>query len=231
MSRRVLLQSGQFRKPSKLAIPSLESRDVTDSVVSEPRRLAELLQKLVIVATALMGSRQSDFIDYEDFPVTGTTGSPEKYRFPHQFGARVRWYPVDWAPDPKVALATGPILRRHEDTTANVLVLESMASGTLTLRVEVMPSPSKLSRRAGTFTVAPRILRRSRGPELPLAPRAHPHRCRAPHAFSSCKPRSPPRTRGRRPALRRGARRAARPFRLARVHAKVALPTTDSRRA
>lgn len=135
MSGRVIQSNGKIRRASVGALPGLDVRDVTDEVVRDPKRLLDLLRKLFQICLSLVDDRRPDFIDYEDYSVAGTTGTPQQYRFAHQFGARVRWYAVDWVS----GSATGPLLRKHADTTADVLVLESMAVGILTLRVEAMP--------------------------------------------------------------------------------------------
>lgn len=135
MSARVIGANGRMRRVVGAAVPLFDVRDVSIETVKDPQRLLDLLKKFVQLVLLVAGDKRPDFIDYEDYSVSGTTVAPVKYKFPHQFNARVRWYPVDWVS----TSATGPVLRKHADTTADVLVLESMAVGTLTLRVEVMP--------------------------------------------------------------------------------------------
>ncbi len=66
--------------------------------------------------------------DFEDRTVLGD--GTTKYSLPHGFNGRVRYWPVEWVG------AAAPNLRRHAESTANVLVVTSTSAGVVTLRVE-----------------------------------------------------------------------------------------------
>jgi hypothetical protein len=109
--------------------PAEPDEQVTPDDAKDSERVARMLMRLLKDVSTLRRSWAPRFVDHEDRVVdaTGTT----TYRFPHGFGGRVRWWPVDW----KDASA-GPQLERHSDTDSNTLVLVSYAAGTLTLRIE-----------------------------------------------------------------------------------------------
>ena len=101
---------------------------VTEEQAADAGRLARLLMTLLRDTALLRRRWMPHRLDYEDRAVddTGTT----KYRFTHLFGARVRWWVVDWDG------AASPALTKDADTTDDVLVLTSTSAGTMTLRIE-----------------------------------------------------------------------------------------------
>lgn len=115
-------------KTRQLDRPAEPSEQVTVEQVADPPTLVRLLMRLL--REVAFGNRRwfPQRVDHEDRVVdaTGTT----KYRFPHGFGGRVRWFPVDWQG------AAGHGLARHDDSDTNTLVLVSYVAGTVTLRIE-----------------------------------------------------------------------------------------------
>lgn len=103
---------------------------ITEADAENPARVARLLTRILKDVASLKRRWIPRRIDFEDIAVdnTGTT----KYRFSHRFGARVRWWAVDW----QSASSAGESLRRHSDSDADTLVLVSHVSGTVSVRVE-----------------------------------------------------------------------------------------------
>ena len=102
---------------------------ITEEQAKDPARLARVLMKIIRDLSGMRRRWWPRYVDHEDLVVDGT--GTTKYRLPHEFGGRVRWWPVDWSDS-----AAGPRLKRHADTDSNTLVLVSYTAGTVTVRVE-----------------------------------------------------------------------------------------------
>lgn len=103
-----------------------------ESVVDDVRdvdRLSRLLLRIVKSVRALERRFAPQRIDFEDVVIDGT--GTTLYRFVHNLGTRVRWWPVDWT-----GAIAGPRLVKASVSDANVLALVSYTDGTVTLRVE-----------------------------------------------------------------------------------------------
>ena len=113
----------------QLTRPAEPRQQVTPEQVQDPERLARLAMDLLRDVAALKRRFWPRRVDHEDREVdaTGTT----KYRFPHGFAGRVRWYVVGWSGG-----SAGASLVEHDDTDDSTLVLVSYVAGTLTLRIE-----------------------------------------------------------------------------------------------
>lgn len=109
--------------------PSEPQAQVTEEQVTDPKRLSRILMSILRDVAQLKRRWWPSFLDFEDTTVDGT--GTTKYRFPHRFKNRVRWWPVDWT-----GATAGPRLVRHSDTDSDTLVLVSYTAGTLTLRIE-----------------------------------------------------------------------------------------------
>lgn len=121
-----IVASGQTRQLDRQAEPD---EQVTPEYVADQERMARLLMR-ILRDLALMKRRfWPRRADHEDRVVDGT--GTTKYRFPHGYNGRIRWFPVDWS-----GATAGPRLVRHADTDNNTLVLVSYTAGTVTLRVE-----------------------------------------------------------------------------------------------
>ncbi len=96
--------------------------------VTEPTRLVRLLMRILRDVALLRRRWWPLSVDHRD-RVVDATGTLV-HRFPHGFGGRVNWWPVDWTG------AAGPQLARHASTDENTLVLVSYVAGTVTLHVE-----------------------------------------------------------------------------------------------
>lgn len=102
---------------------------VTVDDLKSPDYLARLLMRILRELADLRRRWWPKRIDVEDRDVDGTGST--KYRFPHGFGGRVRWWVVDWSGASSVAG-----LMRHSDSDNNTLVLVSWVAGTVTVRIE-----------------------------------------------------------------------------------------------
>lgn len=116
---------GDIRQLDRHAEPD---EQVTPADVQDPERVSRLLMRILRDLAALKRRWWPLRVDVEDREVdaTGTT----KYRYPHGFGGRVRWWVVGWSG------AAGPQLAEHDDTDDMTLVLVSYVAGTVTLRIE-----------------------------------------------------------------------------------------------
>ena len=103
--------------------------NVTDKAVEDPKVLARFILRLFREVSTLRRRWKPRRLDFEDVLVDAT--GLVLYRFAHNFGGRVRWYPVGFREG-----ASGPSLVEDSSTTDNVLVLSSYSDGYLTLRVE-----------------------------------------------------------------------------------------------
>jgi hypothetical protein len=122
----VVDRAGRIRSLDRKAEPG---ENLTEEDVKDTSKLVKLLLRVLADLAGIRRRWWPRHIDFEDVPVddTGTT----KYRFPHNFGGRVRWWVVD-----QEFAGSGPFLDRHADTDGNTLVLVSFGIGTMTLRVE-----------------------------------------------------------------------------------------------
>lgn len=127
----VVPTSGTVRQLDRQAEPD---EQVDEEQVKDAPRLARLLMRILRDLALLKRRFWPGHIDHEDRVVdsTGTT----KYRFPHGFGGRVRWWVVDWQVGSAFKLSYSPSLSRHTDSDDNTLVLVSYVDGTVTIRVE-----------------------------------------------------------------------------------------------
>ncbi len=122
----VVLPSGLVRQLDSHAEPDeqVQQKDVTDAP-----QLVRLLMRILRDVTLVKRRWWPTTVDHRD-RVVDATGIVQ-HRFPHGFGGRVNWWPVDWTD-----AVTCPQLVRHAATDDNTLVLVSYEAGTITLRVE-----------------------------------------------------------------------------------------------
>ncbi len=123
--RAIVTARGVVRKLDLAAGPDeqIQQNDVTD-----PPRLVRLMMR-VINQIAQLGRRWwPPTIDHQDRVVdaTGTT----LYRFPHNIGGRVNWWPIRWRG------AAGYQFSEHSSSDTKILVLVSHSAGTVTIRIE-----------------------------------------------------------------------------------------------
>jgi hypothetical protein len=102
---------------------------ITESQVTDAKRLAQLLQDGFAAAAATAERFAPNRVDFEDRSVDAS--GTQTHSFAHRLGKRVRWWAVDWT-----GTGGGPELARHDSTTNDTLVLVSYRAGTVTLRVE-----------------------------------------------------------------------------------------------
>lgn len=102
---------------------------VTPEQMTDTSRLARLLMRILRDVARLKRRWWPEYIDHRDRVVDGT--GTTVYRFPHGFGGRVNWWPIDWTDG-----AAGPSLVRDASSDENTLVLVSHVAGTVTIRVE-----------------------------------------------------------------------------------------------
>ncbi len=122
----LVLPNGKVHQLDSHAEPD---EQVQQKDVAEAPQLVRLLMR-ILRDVALMKRRWwPATIDHRD-RVVDATGTA-LHRFPHGFGGRVNWWPVDWT-----NAVTCPQLVRHASSDADTLVLVSYEAGTVTLRVE-----------------------------------------------------------------------------------------------
>lgn len=97
--------------------------------VGDANIVARILGRILRDIAKLKRAWNPSRIDFEDFVVDAT--GTKVFRFEHKFGARVRFWPVDWVG------AGAPVLLRDSSSDLNTLAVVSKVAGTLTLRVEV----------------------------------------------------------------------------------------------
>ena len=102
---------------------------VTEEQAGDPARLARVLMDLLRGVSSLRRRWWPETVTHRDIAVDGT--GTTVYRFAHNFGARVNWWPVDWT-----GAVAGPRLVRHSASDNNTLSLVSYTAGTLSLRIE-----------------------------------------------------------------------------------------------
>lgn len=112
--------------------PAARLRKVSPDDVSRSDDAAKVINEIIDAVQALRQLTRPPYVEFED--LAATVGG--KLTMPHNFGGRVRWYVVDWTVPSGTA---APSLRRHTDTTADILVLDSNTLGTVTVRVEALP--------------------------------------------------------------------------------------------
>lgn len=103
---------------------------VTEEDVKDSKKLARILERLLLDTATLRRRFNPTRVDFEDVPVSNTGAATQ---LAHGLNGRVRWSVVGWQCPTNVA----PILR--EDTTltdTSTLVLRSYVTGTVTVRVE-----------------------------------------------------------------------------------------------
>lgn len=118
---------GEMKRLDRPAEPDVS---ITEDDVKDPSKLARLVFGLAKDLAQLRRRFAPRRIDFEDIGVDDT--GTKKFRFEHGFNGQVRW----WVVDAVDTGSGGPILTRHEDTSANVLVLVSLAACLVTVRVE-----------------------------------------------------------------------------------------------
>lgn len=117
-------------KVYQLDRPAEPEQRVTEEDVQQPSKLARMLMALLKDVADIKRRFFPRRIDFEDVEVDNTGG--KKFYFHHNFGGRVRWWPVD-----VVDLGGGQAaLTRHADSDNDTLVLVSNASARVTIRVE-----------------------------------------------------------------------------------------------
>lgn len=120
-----VIDSSGVRRLDKPAEPD---EQFTERHAQDPKRISEVIMRLLRDVAALRRRWWPQCIDYRDKTVdaTGTT----LYRFPHNFGGRVNFWIVRWSG------AAAPNLRYSTSSDDNTLVLTSTVAGTATIRVE-----------------------------------------------------------------------------------------------
>lgn len=115
--------------PRQLDRPAEPDERITEEQLKDPSRVARILMALLKEVSTLRRRWNPRVVDHEDRSVdnTGTT----LYRFPHNFGARVRWSVIDWS-----GATAGPRLVRSSASDSNTLVLVSYTTGVATIRIE-----------------------------------------------------------------------------------------------
>lgn len=126
MSHAIVQANNTVRQLDRQAEPD---EQVTEYEVKDASRLARVVMRLLRDVAALRRSWSPKVVDHRDRVVDGT--GTTVYRFPHGFGGRVNWWPVDW-----VSAAAGPRLVRDPSSDNETLALVSYTAGTLTLRIE-----------------------------------------------------------------------------------------------
>lgn len=121
--------------PSIGKAKALDGRAAPDEVVTEenvqdPKKLSELLVRLLRDVASLKRRFSPRRIDFEDVAVGGAGATVS---LQHNFGGRVRWWIVDWS---DASGTRSNIYRDTTLTTANTLVLVSLVVGIATIRVE-----------------------------------------------------------------------------------------------
>jgi hypothetical protein len=116
---------GPMRQLDKPAEPD---EQFTVEHAQDPRRLAEVVMRILRDLASLRRRWWPEHIDYRDKVVDGT--GTTFYRFPHGFGGRVNYWPVRWSG------AAAPNLVYSSTSDDDTLVLTSTSAGTVTLRVE-----------------------------------------------------------------------------------------------
>lgn len=114
-------------------VKQLDGRVEADEVVTEadvqvPLKLSKLLIRVLREIATLRRRWSPRRIDFEgvDLDATGT----KRFRLPHKFNGRVRYWPVEWAGAAPYNIARDPA------TDVNTLVLVSTSAGIATIRVE-----------------------------------------------------------------------------------------------
>lgn len=106
-------------------------RVVTEDDVKDPSKLTQMLASLLKSVAELRRTWAPRRLDFED--ILTTTG-PGVIRLQHNFGGRVRWWPIDYRIS---GSAAAPILQRDSaKTDDNTLVLLSYSTGLISIRVE-----------------------------------------------------------------------------------------------
>lgn len=98
---------------------------VSEEDVKDAPKLSRLLMRLLKDVAGLRRRFAPRSVDYEDLRVLSTTTT---LRLPHGFGARVRWWLVDWAPTSASANYV-PLLAASATTDLNTLVLTNITVG------------------------------------------------------------------------------------------------------
>lgn len=103
---------------------------VSDSDVTEPGKLAELLRQIQKRISTTEAITPPEALELE-YDVT----SGLDFNVAHNFGGPVRWYVVDWYATPGAG-ASGPSFSRLTTSTTKLLVLHSYCAGRVVIRVE-----------------------------------------------------------------------------------------------
>lgn len=112
---------------------------ITEEKVKDSRSLARFLLRLFRDVARLKRRWAPRHLDFEDVAVDDS--GTNTYRFAHNFGGRVRFWPVDVTSLTPVSFGLGtaalpPVLVQHSDSDENTLVLVSYVEAVLSLRVE-----------------------------------------------------------------------------------------------
>jgi hypothetical protein len=103
---------------------------VTAEDVKDADKLSRMLARLLRDVSDIKRRWWPQSLDFEDQAVV--SGTP--LRLGHGFGARVRWWVVDWVPTTPGDVA---IFEKSSDSDTRTLVLDVGNSGTVSVRVEV----------------------------------------------------------------------------------------------
>lgn len=102
---------------------------ITEEDVKDAGKLARLLVRVLRDLADIKRRFFPRRIDFEDRAVV----SGDVLRLPHGFGARVRYWVVDWRPTTPGDI---PVFDRNAGTNASTLMVNVGNSGTVTVRVE-----------------------------------------------------------------------------------------------
>lgn len=126
MSHAVIPPAGPPRQLDRQPEPD---EQVTEYEVKDASKLARLFTRVLRDVAEIRRRWAPRVVDHRDVAVDATGSTV--YRFPHGFGGRVNWWPVDF-----VGGTYGAALIRHESTDNDTLCLVSNEAGTVTIRIE-----------------------------------------------------------------------------------------------
>ncbi len=128
MSHALVDSSGAIRQLDRRAEPE---EQITENEVKDVPKVARLFMRILRELHLLVRLWRPRVVDHMDVPVDATGSTV--YRFPHGFGGRVIWYPIDFTGG-----TYGPALMRDASTDDNTLCLVSNEAGTVSIRIEEM---------------------------------------------------------------------------------------------
>lgn len=122
----VTFKSGNTRS---LDTPATSAKPLTEEDVREVPTLVRILRDLLESVGVLRRYWRPRVIDHLDVTVDATGSTV--YRFPHGFGTRVNWWPIDFSGG-----SYGPALMRDPSSDENTLCLVSNEGGVVSIRIE-----------------------------------------------------------------------------------------------